>query len=62
MKKVLVALFVVAFAAVGLLAQESSDGSNRHHFLARGANQLAFRATNLTYHSGGRVIPSAKVV
>ncbi|HXO20503.1 MAG TPA: hypothetical protein VOA87_11340 [Thermoanaerobaculia bacterium] len=67
MKRVLLALFLASFAA-GLLAQGPADstGSNRHHFLARDVNRVSeriiFGGSNLVYHSGGRVIPSAKVV
>jgi len=59
----LAALFVASFAA-GLMAQDLPQGNRIHVFPARGSNnQIATRAgSNLSYHSGGRVIPAAKVV
>ncbi len=63
MKRILATLFLASFAA-GLLAQGAPSNPKIHVFPARGvAPQIATRAgTNLTYHTGGRVIPSAKVV
>jgi hypothetical protein len=62
-KRILATLFLASFAA-GLLAQGAPSNPKIHVFPARGvAPQIADRAAaNLTYHTGGRVIPSAKVV
>src|SRR5436305_4079353 len=65
-KRILAALFLASFAA-GLLAQSAPQGNppaKVHLFPARGAAHLSTRAGlgNLRYHSGGPVIPSAKVV
>jgi len=59
MKKVLVAL-VLGFVAVGLMAQPRPTPRRVH----MPTNTAAIKAGsgNLVYHTGGRVIPSAKVV
>jgi hypothetical protein len=66
MKRILATLFLASFAA-GLLAQGAPQGnppSKVHLFPARGQAHLAARVGlgNLRYHTGGTVIPVAKVV
>jgi hypothetical protein len=71
MKRALAVLFLASFASA-LMAQVDS-GSSRHYFLPNNAGRqvdspssvdepLLFGGTNLTYHSPGPVILSAKVV
>jgi hypothetical protein len=65
MRKLLAGLFL-ACCATGLLAQsspESKPGSQVHFYPARGTvDDLIFGGSNLVYHSGGRVILSARAV
>jgi hypothetical protein len=65
MKKVLVALSLSFFAA-GLMAQPmvapAKEGPKRHHYPTNTASIIKAGSGNLIYHSGGRVITSAKVV
>jgi len=77
MRQVWAALFLASFAA-GLLAQDTArqstaiddrgsvQGSYVHYFptrdAARETEKIIFGGGNLSYHSGGRVILSAKVV
>jgi len=58
-KRIIAALFLASFAA-GLMAQEHRI----HYYPAKGVAKahIADRAGQLVYHTGGRVIPVAKVV
>ena len=59
-RSVLTVLLATSFAA-GLLAQDAPQAHKVHVFPARGANRVATRAgSSLVYHTGGRVIPTAK--
>ena len=61
MKRIFAVLFLASFAA-GLLAQTQEH--HVHYYPAKGVAKahIADRAGQLSYHTGGRVIPSAKVV
>jgi hypothetical protein len=73
MKRAVVAALVLASFATGLSAQREQEraglagsgaASQKHYFLPRGAESKAIpkRVSNLNYHSGGQVIPQARVV
>jgi hypothetical protein len=64
MKRLLVGL-CMASIATGLMAQ--GNGAKKHYYPIKGgvSNEggvIAARSSNLTYHTGGRVIPNAKAV
>src|SRR4051812_39426908 len=74
MKKVIASVFLVSFAAAGLMAQEAPEGklatkpaeARRIYFPAQGIDRnniekLVAKATNITNH-GGPVITAARVV